>query len=187
VGEDALVLDAFAEARRELPNLLLLLAPRHPERFDAAADEARTRGFAVARVSSGDQARDVDVLLLDTIGELASYYVMASAAFVGGSLVRVGGHNLLEPLAAGVPVLFGPHTEHVAEIASALVGAGCGERVDDAAALGRSWARLASRPDERERRVAVGRDVLAAHRGALTRTADLVLDAWDRSSASRTV
>ena len=184
-GEDSIVLDAFEAARRDVPDLALVLAPRHPERFDAAADEARRRGFRVVRLSSGSAAGSADVLLVDTVGQLATLYAAASSAFVGGSLVRVGGHNLLEPLAAGVPVLFGPHTEHVAEIARTLALEGCGLRVTDAASLGRRWAFLATHPDERQSLASVGRTVLATNRGALQRTADLVLRVWDRASASR--
>ena len=180
-GEDRLVLDAFSVARRDVPDLLLLLAPRHPERFATAEAEARRRGFAVSRVSRLPSAGDVDVLLVDSIGQLASLYALAGSAFVGGSLVPVGGHNLLEPLAAGVPVLFGPHTEHVAEISSELARSGAGMRVENAGALGRAWADLAMHPDERARRVALGASFLAANRGALRRAADLVLTVWDRA------
>jgi len=178
-GEDRLVLDAFAAARREVPNLLLLLAPRHAERFDLAAEEAAGRGFAVSRVSGGAASKDADVLLVDTIGQLASLYVVAGSAFVGGSLVPVGGHNLLEPLAAGVPVLFGPHTEHVAEMAAALGRSGAGVRVASPEALGRAFAEFAMDHAERARRVALGREFMAANRGALGRAADLVLGVWD--------
>jgi 3-deoxy-D-manno-octulosonic-acid transferase len=180
-GEDRLVLDAFATARREVPDLLLLLAPRHPERFASAGEEAERRGLVVSRASHGTTANNVDVLLVDTIGELAALYALADAAFVGGSLVPVGGHNLLEPIAAGVSVLFGPHTEHVVEIADALERSGAGLRVANADALGRSFAELAQRPEERARRVALGRQFMDANRGALHRTADLVLDVFDRS------
>jgi 3-deoxy-D-manno-octulosonic-acid transferase len=181
-GEDPLVLDAFAEARRAVPDLLLVLAPRHPERFAAATDEARRRGYTVARVSSGGPARDADVLLVDTIGQLAGLYTLARAAFVGGSLVPVGGHNLLEPLAAGAPVLFGPYTEHVAEIAAAVVATGAGLRVESPKALGAAFAELARNPDERARRSSLGRAFVADNRGAVRRAADLVLDVLDRSA-----
>jgi len=184
-GEDRLVLDAFAAARREVPNLLLLLAPRHPERFASVAGEAERRGFVVSRASRGAAAKDADVLLLDTIGQLAALYALAGSAFVGGSLVPVGGHNLLEPIAAGVPVLFGPHTEHVAEIAAALEQSGAGLRVGSAEALGRSFADLALHPDERARRVALGGQFVDANRGALDRAADLVLDVLDRARSDR--
>jgi 3-deoxy-D-manno-octulosonic-acid transferase len=180
-GEDRLVLDAFSAARRSVPSLLLVLAPRHPGRFDAAAEEAARRGFGVSRVSRGTGAGNADVLLVDTIGELATLYGVAGSAFVGGSLVPVGGHNLLEPLAAGVPVLFGPHTGHVAEIASDIERSGAGLRVENADALGRAWAELAEHPEERARRVALGRGFLAANRGALGRAADLALSVLERA------
>jgi 3-deoxy-D-manno-octulosonic-acid transferase len=184
-GEDRLVLDAFLAARRDVPNLLLLLAPRHPERFETALEEARRRGLRVWRMSRGAAEENADVLLVDTIGQLAGLYVVAGSAFVGGSLVRVGGHNLLEPLAAGVPVLFGPHTEHVAEMAAALVRSGAGSRVETAEALGRSFAVLATDPAERARRVALGREFMDANRGALGRAAELVLGVWDLRQAER--
>jgi 3-deoxy-D-manno-octulosonic-acid transferase len=184
-GEDPLVLDAFSTARRDVPGLLLVLAPRHPERFDTAAAEAARRGFVVSRVSQGAADGNVDVLLVDTIGQLAALYAMAGSAFVGGSLVPVGGHNLLEPLAEGVPVLFGPHTEHVAEMASEILRAGAGIRVENAEALGKAWAQLATLAHERARRAALGREFLAANRGALGRAADLVLSVLDRSRSER--
>lgn len=179
-GEDAPVLEAFAAARREVPDLLLVLAPRHPERFDSANDEAARRGFVVRRVSGGAAGGAMDVLLVDTIGDLAALYALAGSAFVGGSLVRIGGHNLLEPVAAGVPVLFGPHTGHVAEIAAELERAGAGLRVSDAATLGRTWAALAANPGDRARRAARGHEILAANRGAVQRAGDLVLSVIDR-------
>ena len=185
-GEDRLVLDAYAAARRAVPGLLLVLAPRHPERFTSAAEEATQRGFVVARASEGGQgASQADVLLVDTLGQLASLYAMAGSAFVGGSLVPVGGHNLLEPLAAEVPVLYGPHTEHVADIAAALTRSGAGQRVDNAEALGHAFASLAVSSDERARRVALGRAFLQAHRGALGRAVDLVLAVSDRGPLDR--
>jgi len=182
-GEDEIVLAAFADARRTIPELLLVLAPRHPERFNTAAEEAKRRGFSVGRVTSGTAAGGSDVLLVDTIGELAALYGVATSAFVGGTLVPVGGHNLLEPLAAGVPVLFGPHTEHVAEIARTLLTSGCGERVEHGAALGRAWTALATQPDERARRAAIGGRVLDAHRGATGRSVELILNVLDGEPA----
>jgi 3-deoxy-D-manno-octulosonic-acid transferase len=181
-GEDRLVLDAFDEVRRLRSGSLLVLAPRHPERFDPAEIEAKRRGLAVARVSRAESAAGADVLLVDSIGQLASLYAVSAAAFVGGTLVPVGGHNLLEPLAAGAPVLFGPHTGHVAEMAQTLLRSGAGERVADAPTLAEAWTRLLGDPAERARRVAIGSSLLAAHRGALAATVDLVLDALDRGT-----
>jgi 3-deoxy-D-manno-octulosonic-acid transferase len=184
-GEDALVLDAFQAARRDVPNLFLVLAPRHPERFDSAADEVNRRGLRLARVSNVPIAEGADVLLVDSVGQLASLYAMAGSAFVGGSLVPVGGHNLLEPIAAGAPVLFGPHTEHFAEIATSLLRAGAALRVESAPALGRAWARLATSPDECAHLIAAGRGVIGAHRGALHRAVELVLAVADRTRGGR--
>jgi 3-deoxy-D-manno-octulosonic-acid transferase len=107
---------------------------------------------------------------------------MGAASFVGGSLVPVGGHNLLEPLAAGSPVLFGPHTAHVSEIAEALVLSGAGIRVADAAGLGAAWLRLSTDPIARERSLTVGRMLLDANRGALARTVAFASDASGWSS-----
>lgn len=176
-GEDDPVLDAFVDARRDHPELYLILAPRHPERFEGAARAAATRGLSVHRLSSGRDAEAgrADVLLVDTIGRLAGLYALADGAFVGGSLVPVGGHNLLEPVAQGVPVLFGPHTGHVAEVARLLERAGAADRVADAAALGAAWSRLAGDRELRERRVAAGRSVLAANRGALAKSVAILL------------
>jgi 3-deoxy-D-manno-octulosonic-acid transferase len=181
-GEDRLVLDAYEEAKRHRPGLLLVLAPRHPQRFEAAAAEATRRRLEVARVSRGETAAGADVLLVDTIGQLASLYRLAHAAFVGGTLVPVGGHNLLEPLAAGSPVLFGPHTGHVGEIAQTLVEAGAGGRVADARELAAAWSLLTGDSAECARRVAIGQSILRANRGALVRTVDMVLDVLDRGA-----
>jgi 3-deoxy-D-manno-octulosonic-acid transferase len=182
-GEDAIVLDAFEIARAAVPDLLLVLAPRHPARFEPAVGECARRGLGLVRLSTGAPVGAASVLLVDTVGRLASLYAIAGSAFVGGSLVPVGGHNVLEPLAAGAPVLFGPHTEHVEEIATMLERAGAGERVRDAGALGRAWARLATDPDERGRRLAIGGRLCAAHRGALARAADLVVEVARRRGA----
>jgi 3-deoxy-D-manno-octulosonic-acid transferase len=187
VGEDPIVLDAFARARATLPDLLLVLAPRHPDRFASAAALAGSRGYAVRPLSTmtGSPSAPTDVIVVDTIGRLADLYALGSSSFVGGSLVRVGGHNLLEPLAAGSPVLFGPHTGHVAEIAQALVDARAGERVRDADAPADAWIRLATDPDLRRARTERGRSILEANRGAVARTVDLLLAATSGSVAER--
>ncbi len=176
-GEDDAVLEAFALARKDDPELLLVLAPRHAERFAAAAARAEAQGLRVHRLSHGDGgAGAADVLLVDVFGRLSSLYALGAGSFVGGSLVPVGGHNLLEPLGAGSPALFGPHTEHVAEIAEALTLSGAGIRVSGAAELGAAWHTLLADPAERERRLDVGRTLLAANRGALSRTVGLIVE-----------
>ena len=181
-GEDALVLRAFVELRAAHPGLFLVLAPRHPERVPAALEQAAALSLTTHRLSSADDAAAgrADVLVVDTLGELSSLYAIADASFVGGSLVPVGGHNLLEPVAAGSPVLFGPHTAHVAETAAALVAAQAGESVADVEALARAFENLLADPAERARRVERGRAWLSGHRGALGRSVDLILRVHDR-------
>ncbi|MFM8409933.1 MAG: 3-deoxy-D-manno-octulosonic acid transferase [Alphaproteobacteria bacterium] len=137
-GEEPIVLDALAELGSEAP--FLVVAPRHPERFDEVADLAVARGLRVIRRSGLADGAAVDfgshdVLLLDSLGELAGVYAGADVAFVGGTLVPVGGHNLLEAARAGVPVIVGPHRDKVREFSDALVAAGAGAVVPDARGL----------------------------------------------------
>jgi len=181
-GEEPLVLDAAAAIAREHPGLYLVLAPRHPPRTAEVEAQLRARGLRYALLSGGPAAfeQDHDVLLVDTVGELARLYRLAGVAFVGGSLVPVGGHNLLEPAVVGVPVLYGPHTHHVAELASTLERAGGAVRVRDAAELGREAARLLADPAARRRRVAAATAVLERNRGALDRTVRFLFTMLDR-------
>jgi len=124
--------------------------------------------------------------LLDTLGDLNAVYSLARVAFVGGSLVPVGGHNVLEPAAAGVPVLFGPHTEHFRELVDALVQAGGGECVSDATGLARTLGRMLA--DERSSREIGerGRRLVEANRGALERSVSLLLRTIDEHAARST-
>ena len=117
-GEEEQVLDAFDRVRRSLADCFLIIAPRHPERFDKVYHLCVRRGLEVARRSAatGVEARDTDVYLLDTLGELPLFYACADAAFVGGSLTPVGGHNVLEPAALGVPLISGQHTANFREV-----------------------------------------------------------------------
>jgi 3-deoxy-D-manno-octulosonic-acid transferase len=175
-GEDAPVLDAFVRARAHHPDAFLVLAPRHPERARQAGMLAADRGLRAHALSTGrdEAAGQADVLLVDGIGQLARLYAVAAVAFVGGSLVKVGGHNVLEPAAAGVPVLFGPHTAHVQEPAESLLRAGAARRVEDAASLGAAWAGLLADEPARREMADAARRVLEANRGALARTTALL-------------
>ena len=128
IDEDDLVLNTFQTLAREFPKLLLILAPRQPDRFDAVAAKLASRNLNCLRrsamsVQPSPQLRLPGVLLLDTMGELAGLYRLADAAFVGGSLAPRGGHNILEPAAAGVPVVVGPHMENFAAIAEDFLAA----------------------------------------------------------------
>jgi 3-deoxy-D-manno-octulosonic-acid transferase len=176
-GEERLILDAWLARRAETPDLLLVLAPRHAERFDEVERLVREAGIDPLRLSRGAGTRSADLLLIDRLGALGRAYLAADVAFVGGTLVDLGGHNLLEPAAAAVPVLFGPYTSNVQEEATELLAAGAAIRVRDAQELGRAVVGLV-RDRERARAMGeLGRRVVVAHRGALDRTIDLVLDA----------
>lgn len=129
-GEEAVLLQIFSELREKYPELLLIIAPRHPERFDEVAGLINKAGFECQRRTRlrGDIK---DVLLLDTIGELRAFYALCDIAFVGGSLVKVGGHNLLEPAAMRKPVIFSRYMFNFKEISEALIAEGGGVMVRD--------------------------------------------------------
>jgi 3-deoxy-D-manno-octulosonic-acid transferase len=165
-GEDELVLDAYRRVAAGHRDLALLLAPRHPERVEPVAELVERSGLALRRYARLDGEALPDgpvVVLLDVIGPLAHCYTLGSVTFVGGSLVPVGGHNLLEPARAARPVLVGPHTGNAVEVAERLVAGGGALRVGSADSL--AWA-LAGLLDEPERAADMGRKARAlAERG----------------------
>ena len=175
-GEESAALDALAHAEREGLAAALVVAPRHPERAGEVAALVRRSGRTLRRRSSL-RSRPLGVggvLLLDTIGELASLYSRARVAFVGGSLVPAGGHNVLEPVLAGCPVLFGRYTANVRAAAELLERCGAGRRVEDAVGLARAAVELLRDPAEARARAERGRRELARHRGSARRTAALL-------------
>jgi len=174
-GEEAAVLEAHRRLREHWPEALLLWAPRHPERFGPVAARVREAGLALRRRSL-ERAPDAGcaVFLIDSLGELPGFLAAADVAFVGGSLVEVGGHNLLEPAALGVPVLSGPHTFNFAEIAAMLREAGALVTVEDAEGLAGAIAALWEDPAAARRRGQAGRQRIDRERGALERTLALV-------------
>jgi 3-deoxy-D-manno-octulosonic-acid transferase len=174
-GEERPVLEALAAIERDWPAALLIVAPRKPQHFDSAAREIEALGRAVIRRSAidldrGSAAPGLDargsVLLLDSVGELASLYALADAVFVGGSIVPVGGHNILEPAIAGRVPVFGGSMHNFKEIAERFRGAGVGIEVADGKALAEAWAGLLRDPSERARRGAAARELVARYRGA---------------------
>jgi 3-deoxy-D-manno-octulosonic-acid transferase len=171
-GEEEAVLQAFGAVRRRHPEAMLVIAPRKPERFGEAEGLARAEGYRVARRTNLeiDTEPRADVVVLDTIGELAHLFPIATAVFVGGSLVDAGGHNILEPAVHGKPIVFGPHMQNFAEIARAFLEAGAGLEVRTGAALGDAWVRLLGDSDERTRLGAAARAIVEANRGATPRT-----------------
>ena len=178
-GEEELVLDAFAEIRRGIPDSVLLLVPRHPERFAMVATLCRKRGYAVRVRTEGLPATtgaSCDVFVGDTMGELALFYAASEVAFVGGSLVPVGGHNMLEPAALARPVLSGPHVFNFPEIDRRLTEIGAARRVRDAAELGRWVADWLLDANARHIAGERGRSFVEANRGALGRVVSLASD-----------
>ncbi|HET8819212.1 MAG TPA: lipid IV(A) 3-deoxy-D-manno-octulosonic acid transferase [Xanthomonadaceae bacterium] len=174
-GEEAAVVAIHARLRARHPGLLLLWAPRHPERFRPVAQLAVEAGWRVAtrKLTHWPDADD-DVFVIDTLGELTAFYACAQVAFVGGSLQPVGGHNLLEPAAVGTPVVTGPHLHNFTEIARRMKEAGalCAEH--DADAVGAALDRLLADEEERARVAAAGTALVEEGRGALARTLKLI-------------
>lgn len=171
-GEEALVLAAFQAVLARFPDALLIMAPRHPERFEAAAELVRASRLALWRRSrlEAEAPRPGGVLLLDSIGELASIYSLATLAFVGGSLVARGGHNILEPASFGVPIVVGPHTENFRDIVGIFRAAGGVRVVEDPGALAEALLALL---EDRAQREELGRraaEVVRAQTGASART-----------------
>lgn len=172
-GEEELVLDAFRSARAAAPAARLLIAPRHPERFDQVAAAIAAAGFACRRRSSGGPA-NADVLLLDSIGELPAAYGLAVASFVGGSLVPSGGHNLLEPAIYGQPVIFGPHMQNFSALAAEMRAAGGGIEVRSVNELADTWSAMLANDIRRRRVGALARQVALRDASAGLRTARIV-------------
>jgi 3-deoxy-D-manno-octulosonic-acid transferase len=174
-GEEEQVLDAHALLQKAQPNSLLLLVPRHRDRFDAVADLLTRRGIVFARRSAMAPINgNVSVVLGDTVGELAVLYASADVAFVGGSLVPIGGHNLLEPAALALPVLTGPSQSNAKEIAQLLLARGAALQVNDAGELAVVLERLFGDPGERDRIGREGQEIIAANRGSLAKLLALI-------------
>ncbi len=168
-GEEALILDAIA--RHPFPDgTLTIIVPRHPQRFDAVAALLDARKLRFARRSDARAIdHDVPLMLGDSLGELPGYYAASDVAFVGGSLLPLGGQNLIEAIAAGTPTLVGPHTFNFEEVTRKAAEAGAALRVADADALVVEAARLLEDAAERTRRRDAAALFLAGHRGATER------------------
>lgn len=185
-GEEALVLDAFAALG--LDDALLILVPRHPQRFDEVAALVERRGLRATRRSAwGGEAqaaaaavgteplpRDVKVLLGDSMGELGAYYAASDIAFIGGSLLPLGGQNLIEASAVGVPVLIGPHVFNFSQATADAVAAGAAVQVADPADLARVLGELFADKSRRVAMAAAASAFAARHRGATGRTVDVL-------------
>jgi 3-deoxy-D-manno-octulosonic-acid transferase len=174
-GEETILLSVYRRLREQFPHLLLVLAPRHVERVPVVMQHVQGAGLRAMRRSQCDRfapetLTDAPVFILDTLGELAALYSLCTVAFVGGSLVRIGGHNILEPAVYAKPVIFGPYMQHFPELATMLCAAGGAIQVHNEAELYGCIATLLAQPGEG---VAMGQralQTLVANRGALHRT-----------------
>ena len=175
-GEESAVLDAFAGLRKRNKDALLVLAPRHPERSSEVVALARRRGLDTVTRSTlpVDREPRAAVVVLDTVGELATLMQIATIVFLGGSLVPTGGHNLLEPAVWGKPVVFGPHMQNFAEIAELFLKNRAARQIDSADALQPALAALLGDPVQRAALGAAARALVDANRGATDRTLDAV-------------
>ncbi|RIJ07768.1 3-deoxy-D-manno-octulosonic acid transferase [Pseudomonas sp. 91RF] len=172
-GEDEVVLNAHRRLLANHPDALLILVPRHPERFNSVFELCQREGFATVRRSTGANVdAATSVLLGDTMGELLFLYALADSAFVGGSLVPNGGHNLLEPAALAKPVISGPHLFNFLDIAAQLRSAGALAEVDDAEGLATEVQRLFELPRDAQRMAEAGLNVMRRNQGALQRLLD---------------
>jgi len=177
-GEDAAALSAFRRAKATWPNALLIIAPRHPERFGEVTRLVAEEGFRVTRRTElpVDAEPRGDVIVLDTIGELARLYQIATLVFVGGSLVDAGGHNILEPAMFGKPIVFGPHMQNFAEIADVFLSHGAALQVRTTRELEDAMVELLGDPVRRASLGAAARALLEANRGAKARTLAVIDD-----------
>jgi len=174
-GEEEAVVALHRRLRATHPDLLLLWAPRHPERFRAAIDHAHAAQWRVAtRRLTRWPGRNDDVFVIDTLGELMAFYACADVAFVGGSLQPIGGHNLLEPAAVGTAIVTGPHLHNFAEIARRLADAQAVRIAQDVDGVHDALAALLDDPAERGRMAQAGLRLVEEGRGALARTLELI-------------
>ena len=176
-GEEAMILDACAPWLAQDSNALLVIVPRHPQRFDEVATAITTRGLSLQRRSAGDsQPWTAQVLLGDSMGEMFAYYAMCDVAFIGGSLLPLGGQNLIEACALGKPVLVGPHTFNFELATQDALAAGAAVCVADAIELVTGSRRILVDETERRHMGAAALSFAGLHRGATARTVGLLRD-----------
>jgi 3-deoxy-D-manno-octulosonic-acid transferase len=176
-GEEEILARLFLQIREKFPRLMLFLAPRHVERARQIKKEMQKNSLAVELCSEieTNSATQPDCLVLDRTGDLRSWYQIGSVVFVGKSLTAVGGQNPVEPIIAGKPVVFGPHMENFAALARELVANGGAIQIENETALADAIANLLREPGLRSQLVENARRVIDSHRGATSRTAELVL------------
>jgi 3-deoxy-D-manno-octulosonic-acid transferase len=182
-GEEQILLSVYQELKQKIPELLVLIVPRHPERFAEVAELCRQNKLTVVtRTSNLPCQLDTDVYLGDTMGELKMLYAAADVAFIGGSMVPVGGHNLLEAAAIGVPVLFGPYMANFKDIANKVLEQNAAIQCKDKDELVKAIPALYIDVDYRNRLVKNGKAFLKANRGALDKLCGMLVGEIDRRS-----
>ena len=172
-GEERLVLSAMSRVREEVEGCCLILVPRHVERASRVAALVRRLGFSVSLRTQGFE-ESADVLLGDTMGELPIFYAASDLAFVGGSLVDIGGHNLVEPAGLGIPALAGPYTRNFADLAASLQAVGAVRVVHGTEDLAAAVVELLQDPSRRHQLGEQGREFVQANRGARDRTLTVI-------------
>jgi len=169
-GEEQQVLEAHRTLLERYPNLLLVLIPRHPERFSGVRELIKSRAFnVVARTDEQPLNSSTEVFLVDTMGEVPLFFAASDIAFVGGSLVPIGGHNLLEPAALGVPIVTGPHLFNALEISEEFIALGACQVVTNPHELAQAISHLIDSPDDARRMGNKGLSLLEQNRGSLQR------------------
>lgn len=175
-NEEEQLLNAFQAFQKNMPDVVLCIAPRHPERFQTVHTLSQQLGFNTGRRSILESIHEsVDVVILDSIGELISAYQISDYAFVGGSFIPIGGHNVLEPIAMQVPVFVGPYMQNSKSIYDALTQAQAIQTVPDASALMQAIYAFHQDPNQKIRQMANANKILAANQGSLARHLDMVL------------
>ncbi len=176
-GEERIILEVFQGLRYSFPDLRLILVPRNVERSGETYSISRDMGLeTVLRTALAINVKPYEVLILDTVGELGRIYGLSTVSFVGGSLVPVGGHNLLEPASFACPVLFGPYTHNFVAMSEALTAAGGGLRVGDREELFEVMRMLLSNPEKRDEMGRLAREFIERNRGALNRVLPFIED-----------
>jgi 3-deoxy-D-manno-octulosonic-acid transferase len=174
-GDEGPLLEAFSRVLETFPGALLVLVPRHPERFGRAAQQARSAGLQVSmRSDDAGCARSTQCFVIDSMGVLQRYYAACDVAFVGGSIDKVGGQNVLEPAALCKPVLVGPHTFNFEEITRQLIDCHAALRIHNARELERAVHRLFNDPELRDRMGQAGIRLVSSGQGALNRTLEII-------------
>ncbi len=183
-GEEAILIDAYQRFRKEVPNALLIIVPRHPERFDKVADLIAENNLQFVRKSTNDTPQtNTNIILGDTMGELRMIYAACDIAFVGGSLVPIGGHNLIEPAALGLPILTGPYLDNFTEISKLLKDAGAAQITPDAKAISDALVALFSAKELREKMGARAKDVINSNKGAVQKHIEWIQNIFPSANA----